>query len=241
VPTEIVADIDNSWLDRYARLVLALWRRGGYKGFFVYGEQGSGKTTLALHLLKKVHGSWEEALRHIFFTPRELQEVLAAVQERVMANPTRPTSRLKAILIDDAGVFFSAYKFFEDVSFTHNVQKFMQLVRRLTACVIFTATEPREVLRPIRQQRYYYFSLGSSFWHGKYQVTLVNVYTITALPDGRRLVKRLARGLPLVVHLPPSVREAYQRMQAEYLARAEIDLSARAPKGKKYGDIDEWL
>jgi len=232
-------DLENSWLDRYASLVRFLWRRGGYKGFFVYGEQGSGKTTLALHLLRKIYGgNWEEALRHTFFTPQELQAALNRVIERVTADP-RPTNRLPAVLIDDAGVFFSAYKFFEDVSFTHNVQKFMQLARRATACTIFTATEPREVLRPIRQQRWLYFSMERSLWHGSIQVTLVNIYTLKSLPDGRRIVRKLAENMPFAVWLPDTVRERYVKMQALYLKQAGIDLShSKSNKGKRSRPAD---
>jgi len=235
---ELRVDPENMWLNRYANLVKFLWRKGGYKGFFVYGEQGSGKTTFALHLLRKIYdNSWEQALRHTFFTPHELQPVLDQVIDRVTSSPGEPTLRLRGLMIDDAGVFFSAYKFYEDVEFTYNVQKLMQLIRRASACLVLTATDIEEVLRPLRRQKWVFVDLGYSYWYRNLQVTFVNMYTVKKLPTGRKYTKKMVENMPFVVYLPDKVREKYEKMQKMYLKKADIDLVHK--KREKDGeDVD---
>lgn len=183
-----IAEMERQWLSRFAARFRAAWREYGFQGIFIYGPQGSGKSTLALKLAYHALGSWQRALRALFFDPGELsvmlraalrrmgvpedildgvregsEEALARLQAALAGAP--PEAREPLLIWDDAGVWASKYFFFRDKDYVMRVAFTVELARGFSAGLIVTATAPSRVLTALREQEWLFFRLvrGATF------------------------------------------------------------------------------
>jgi hypothetical protein len=123
-----------------SQLIERAWRRDGVVTAYVYGDFGSGKTSYALWVAYEVLGSWDQALKHLFFSPRE-----AALAMRRALEKGR---RLKIIIMDDAGLWLDRTTWWEEDKILFG--QFFNLIRSVAAGVIFTTPAqelPRSILR----------------------------------------------------------------------------------------------
>jgi len=123
-----------------SQLIEKAWRHDGVVTAYVYGDFGSGKTSYALWVAYEVLGSWDQALKHLFFSPRE-----AALAMRRAIEKGR---RLKIIIMDDAGLWLDRTTWWEEDKVMFG--QFFNLVRSIAAGVVFTTPAqelPRSILR----------------------------------------------------------------------------------------------
>jgi hypothetical protein len=123
-----------------SQLIERAWRRDGVVTAYVYGDFGSGKTSYALWVAYEVLGSWDQVLKHLFFSPRE-----AALEMRRALERGR---RLKIIIMDDAGLWLDRTTWWEEDKILFG--QFFNLIRSVAAGVIFTTPAqelPRSILR----------------------------------------------------------------------------------------------
>jgi hypothetical protein len=123
-----------------SQLIEKAWERDGVVTAYVYGDFGSGKTSYALWVAYEVLGSWDQALKHVFFSPRE-----AALAMRRALEKGR---RLKIIVMDDAGLWLDRTTWWEEDKILFG--QFFNLIRSVAAGVIFTTPAqelPRSILR----------------------------------------------------------------------------------------------
>jgi hypothetical protein len=122
------------------QLIERAWKYDGVVTAYVYGDFGSGKTSYALWVAYEVLGSWDQALKHLFFSPRE-----AALAMRRALEKGR---RLKIIIMDDAGLWLDRTTWWEEDKILFG--QFFNLIRSVAAGVVFTTPAqelPRSILR----------------------------------------------------------------------------------------------
>jgi len=132
--------------------VLILTRRikeaiktNGYEQAFLIGPQGMGKTTYAMLVAKEIYGSWDKALDHLFFDPTD------AFRRMTIALDTM--ERLKLVIFDDAGFYFSKYMFMIEggAKLASVINWIFNVIRTVCAGVIFTSVS-EDILKELRKK-----------------------------------------------------------------------------------------
>ena len=213
----VLRNVVDDWIELYADKIRRAHRSWEFVGFFIYGRQGAGKTTLALTLAARVLGSWQRALSCLYFDPAEIERVARAAVSRVLTSQD-PTAREAVIVWDDAGVWASKYRF-RETEYAEAVQSLTELARRITASLIVTATAPRRVLTALREQEWFFFSLVGPFHKGGGKYSCANVYTLSILPTGKVYVSKHGENLCFTLALPDEVRQTYTEMMLRYIER----------------------
>ena len=106
----------------------------GYELILMWGEQGSGKSSLMLHLAYKLVGDWDKVLDAVCFTPQE-------VIQKAKALP--PGRRYTILLWDDVGVHFPATSYRTNIDVYEAVGKMIDAYRVMASVMIFTAPDIR--------------------------------------------------------------------------------------------------
>jgi len=110
------------------RLIERAYENEGFVSALIFGSQGIGKTSYALHVAKQIYDSWYKALDHLFFNPKEAIKVLH--------KALKQGERLKAIILDDAGLWLGKSQWWhrEKLEFA----EFFDIIRTVCSSVIFT-------------------------------------------------------------------------------------------------------
>ena len=111
-----------------SKLVDRAYRAESFVSALIFGEQGIGKTSYALHVAKEVYGSWHKALEHLFFDPKQ---AIAKMYEALEQG-----ERLKLLIMDDAGLWLGKSQWWkrEKLEFA----EFFDIIRSVASAVIFT-------------------------------------------------------------------------------------------------------
>jgi DNA polymerase III delta prime subunit len=109
-------------------LIQRAYEREGFISALVFGTQGVGKTSYALHVAKEIYGDWKKALDHLFFNPVDAIDCLDRALEKGY--------RIPLIIMDDAGLWLGKSQWWEDgkVEFA----EFFDIIRSICSSVIFT-------------------------------------------------------------------------------------------------------
>ena len=176
----------------------------GFTSAFIYGPQGVGKTTYAMKVLYHIYGSWDEALKHTYFTLDELRPVLEqAVEER---------QRLRAILLDDAGISLQKLEWYSKPSIWFG--KLFNLARSVAGGIIFTSVEASDIIKYVRDK----VSLRVQIRRlGPNRAKAVG-YRLYYLPDLTPHIKRYFRD-DFTLELPTFVRSTYEEKRHETLKK----------------------
>ena len=102
--------------------------REGFISALIFGNQGIGKTSYALHVAKEVYGGWDHVLDYLFFNPKDAINVMEqAIEEE---------KRIPLIIMDDAGIWLGKTEWWrrEKVEFA----EFFDIIRTVCSSVVFT-------------------------------------------------------------------------------------------------------
>lgn len=190
---------------------------------YIYGEMGAGKTSYALWVASEVLGSWDDALKHLFFRP---EDAISAVSKAVATG-----IKLPIIIMDDAGIWLDRMTWWEKekVSF----MKFFNLIRSVAHSILFTTPSeelPRQIINKcfvrVNVRRTSYDELKEKYGdisglfkvvenHGiKPVFSLAVGYVTKMLPSFTQLVrKEFYDAYP--THYPLSVFKKYEEMRRE--------------------------
>jgi len=123
-------------------LIKRAYSQYGFVSAFIYGSQGEGKTTYAMHVLRYVYGDWENALRYVFMDTKPLILTLKEAHDR--------GERIPAVLIDDAGKSLIKYSWGERGSIAFAT--LYNLMRSVCSGVLFTSVEATDIIKFVRDK-----------------------------------------------------------------------------------------
>ena len=111
-----------------SNLIREAHRREGFISVLVFGSQGIGKTSYALHVAHEIYGDWNKALSHLFFNPKDMISLFK--------NYLRNGERIPLVISDDAGLWLSKSRWWlrEKVEFC----EFFDIIRTVCSSIIFT-------------------------------------------------------------------------------------------------------
>ncbi|MEM4684475.1 MAG: hypothetical protein QXW45_06885 [Thermosphaera sp.] len=96
---------------------------GSFFDLLISGDQGVGKSTLALYIMFKYYGDRDKVLKNIFFNVDELNETLLNEKREI-------------VLLDDAGVSLSKYRALNEVAVDYYALQ--QIARTRVSVIIYT-------------------------------------------------------------------------------------------------------
>ena len=187
-----------------SKIIKREYKRYGFASFFVYGPQGSGKTTYSLKILKEVYGSYKDALRYLHF---HLEPLIANLHAAFQAG-----TRYPSVIIDDAGIALLKYRWQRDAE--QWFAKFYNLIRSVAGSIIFTSVEAEDIIKFVRNKVTYLVSIERM----NDNISFARGYRRYLLPSGRYFV-RLEFVDKFNLNIPESVRKEYENMR-----RAAINL-----------------
>lgn len=119
----------------------AYYNRGFTDGFIESsGRKGVGKTSLCLIIGKQVYGTYEQALDHLYFTPKLALESLRALMKD-SKKTGNPVKRVPYIIIDDATMSLNKSRWW--LPGIQDFAEFYGIIRSCCASVIFSGPSLR--------------------------------------------------------------------------------------------------
>jgi hypothetical protein len=214
---------EQDWIESLADEIRVAWRNWGFVGFFIFGRQGAGKTTLALRLAKTVYRSWRRALNRLYFTPAEIEGAIQVAMENVYRK-RRSEARFPAIIWDDAGVWASKYMIRREggVKYAMAVQNLVELARRITASMVVTATMPDKTLTPFRTQEWYYIKVHGPYTESGKKISRATIYRLRFSPLGKAYIRRKGFNLSFSLEIPSAIRQLYEDRMFSYIRHAPL-------------------
>ncbi|MGC9106834.1 MAG: hypothetical protein ACP5IE_01400 [Infirmifilum sp.] len=203
------------WIRKFfVKRILHDWETWGFKGVFIYGAQGSGKTILMLKILAGVYDDWHVALDRMFFTLPEFGNTA----KHYIPSIRESKDRFPAIGWDDAGVYLSKFKW-QDWDFAEALQNTVELARRFTASFILTATHPKKVMKVLRDSMDWWF-VEVKVYNNTY--SSATVYENRLTPTGRQYARKIAEGFLYKRELPRTIYQEYQKRMRSYTLQARL-------------------
>jgi len=188
-----------------ADLIEDAWSKTGFVSALIFGMQGAGKTTYALRTAYAVYGSWEEALRHLFFDPLPALELLQEANEK--------GERVKLVIFDDAGWWLSKYLWYVEggISTIFAINGLFNLIRTLCSAVIFTSPLVNDVLKPLREKCWLRIKIRRSGHYG-----LATIYKVDYTPKLRLTCNKVGADR-FVLYVNNDTYERYCKMRQEFI------------------------
>jgi len=220
---------------RIKGLTLSLFINSAYSSYgfcsaFVYGSQGVGKTTYALKVLYGVYGDWDKVLENTYFY---IDNLIPRLKDCVKSG-----KRIKAILLDDAGVWLIKYHWRKDFSVWFS--KLFNLIRTICSGIIFTSVEVSDIVKFVRDKVQYRVSIRVIDNLTREAIG----YRVITLPTLERIVKRWFIDR-FRLDLPGDVRKEYEEMRKEAIERLMSDVEGKRERGKEVdvdlGDVRELI
>ena len=205
-----------------SRIIKREYKRYGFASFFMYGHQGSGKTTYALKILKEVYGGWENVLRYTYFHIDQLIDDLEIAFDNYR--------RIPAVLVDDAGL--AILKYYWQKEGEQWFSRFFNLIRSASSSVIFTSVETDDIVKFIRTKIKYVCMLVR---HGD-DWSEARGYERVLLPNGKR-IERLKFIDSFKLRLPDDIRSHYEELRRDAIKR--LFAERRKLKNAKYANLIE--
>ena len=127
-------------IEMHERILEEYYSRG-FISIYVFGKEGSGKTSYALWLGYTIYGNWDTTLNHLFLEPRPFLATMLRALER--------KSKLKYVIVDDPGRWLNKLDWMRDdvKAFT----RFYNIIRTSVCGVIFTSPAD-DVITSIRKK-----------------------------------------------------------------------------------------
>jgi hypothetical protein len=229
------------WISKLASEIRYAHKNWGFVGFFIFGKQGSGKTTLALRIASKAWGSWSKALSYLFFDPSDIENAVYAVLELV-EKTKRSDARYMTLIWDDAGVWASKYiiRMQGGAKYAMAVQSLVEIARRTSASFFVTATAPNKTLTPFRDQDEWYYIRVRGPYHGKgIQFSRATIYKLAVTPLGKAYVVRKGNNLSFPLQMPDKIRQRHTELNISYVRRAPLKFSEFIHEEKLKEDLRE--
>ena len=224
------------------RLVQQAYEREGFISALIFGSQGIGKTSYALHVARQVYGNWRKALNHLFFNPKEAIEYLDKALDR--------SERIPLIIMDDAGLWLGKSQWWkrEKVEFA----EFFDIIRTVCSSIIFTTPSDNLMSRisheimlrikisAIDSDLYAHLKRqGYNVDVDKYRVA--KIYRFSLSPLFQPIIKKQAYDIyPL--HYPDDVKREYDKKRLDAvrhkLAKVKQSLKSDVTIKIEKSDID---
>ncbi len=111
-----------------SKLIKTAYKYEKFVSALVYGDQGVGKTSYALHVAYEIYGDWDKVLDHLFFNPFDSIELLT--------NALIEGKRIQLIIMDDAGMWLGKTRWWspDKAAFA----ELYNIIRSICSAVIFT-------------------------------------------------------------------------------------------------------
>lgn len=210
------------WLKRVKGSVLAglinrAYSSYGFVSAFIYGPQGIGKTTYALKVLYGVYGDWGSVLDNTYFY---IDGLVSRLRDCLLSG-----DRIKAVLIDDAGVHLVKYSWRKNFSVWFS--KFFNLIRTTCSGVLFTSVEVTDIIKFVRDKIMYRVSIRPLDEDKREAVG----YKVIVWPSLQRVVKKAFIDV-YTLSLPLNVKRAYEEMRREAIMRLfnEVGMSKKGER-----------
>jgi len=115
----------------------------------IEGEEGAGKSVLAMYVLREIYGSWEQVFRHWFFFSLDALEY---VKNYIESKPGTETfhKRIPVIVMDDAGLDLGGMGWWEGAKAEFG--EAYNIFRTGLHAVIMTDVEGDELLKVLRRK-----------------------------------------------------------------------------------------
>lgn len=193
------------------QLIRHVHKREGFISALIFGSQGIGKTSYALHVAKEVYGDWSSALDCLFFDPSLAIDHLDKALNR--------GERIPLIIMDDAGLWLGKSQWWkkEKVEFA----EFFDIIRTVCSPVIFTTPSDNLLSRlsheiqlrikisPIDSETYNRLKRSGRFIDvNRYRVA--KIYHFSLSPLFQPIVRKSALDV-FPLHYPDDVKREYDK------------------------------
>ncbi|PMQ00697.1 MAG: hypothetical protein CBR30_09815 [Dictyoglomus sp. NZ13-RE01] len=202
------------------------YRNYGFVSAFIYGYQGSGKTTYALKTLYYLYGDWDTALNHLYF---DIDKALETMRKAFSNN-----ERIKAIVIDDAGYSLIKYDWRKEHS--QWFSRFFNLARTVVSGIIFTSIETSDIIAFVREKIMYPVNVRAI----DNLRSEARGYRIYFTPLMEKYAKKVFRDI-YIRRLPQEVFEKYEKMRKEAISKLFDIEPKKKPESKPELDEDKLL
>jgi len=213
--------------------ILKSYHDKGFAGVEIFGQQGLGKTTYALKVMKQVYQElgvgdpWNQALSMTFFDVEDFIPLL--VEARVKGE------RIPVVLFDDAGIWLEKYAWQRET--IRGFIKLYKMIRTFVSAVIFTTPSPEDIVKNIREKAWFQIKIVRS---GRNQsgtpLGQAMLFKYEVKKDGNSLrgVVREEAIDTFAVRLPQVIYEKYEKMRVEQGIDPQLrDLLEYFPKAKE--------
>jgi len=208
-----------------AHLIRKAHESYGFVSAFIYGHQGAGKTTYALKTLNAIYNNWDMVLKYTFLDGEKLISTLIEAYQN--------EERIKAILIDDAGLVFIKYSWYKD--FSQWFSKLFNIIRTICSGVLLTSIEVTDIIKFVRDKVMY-----RVYVEKKAPKEAVAIgYKVKVLPSLEYIVERTFSD-QVKLELPNEVRKQYEEYRKQVVG--ELLSEVRKPRKKEpIPDLEEIL
>ncbi len=213
--------------------VLRAYHEKGFTGVEIFGQQGLGKTTYAIKIMKQVYQElgvgdpWSQALNMTFFDVEDFVPLL--IQARVKGE------RIPVVLFDDAGIWLEKYAWQKE-----NIRGFVKLykmIRTFVSAVIFTTPSPEDIVKNVREKAWYQIKIvrgGKSQSGNPLGQAMLFKYEVKKDGNSLKGVVREEAIDTFVVRLPEEIYNRYEKMRVEQGIDPQLrDLLEYFPKAKE--------
>jgi len=206
-----------------AKLINYAYGHYGFVSFFIYGKQGTGKTTYCLKVLKEAYGDWDIVLKNTYFY---IDTLIPRLKQCVKEG-----KRIKAILLDDAGVWLIKYQWFK--RFPIWFGKLWNLMRTVCSGILFTSVEVCDIIKFVRDKIEYRISIVPLSDVER----MAKAYKVRVLPSMDKIIEKAYYDY-FTLRLPGDVRKEYEEMRREALERLMKELEGKGREKDELVDVD---
>jgi len=197
------------------KLIENAYSRESFISALIFGSQGIGKTSYALHVAKEVYGSWHKALDCLFFNPKGAIDRLFLALEQ--------DERLKLIIMDDAGLWLGKSQWWKRDKL--EFAEFFDIIRSVCSAVIFTTPADNLLSRlsheiqlrikvsPIDSELYSQlkrqgYNIDVDIWR------VAKIYRFSLSPLFQPIIKKQAYDI-FPLYYPSDIKALYDRKRKE--------------------------
>jgi len=216
-----INDIDSwiapcPWHRHYLTSSLTLYRKSygrrlGFGLLVLYGEQGGGKSTLALQtaheifcLIKRKKPLKKIIDKYTVFAPEKIKE---------KAMTASAKHRHSVIIGDDWGITASGIQWFEDRQFYIWMRKLMQVVRTRIANLIVTTANLKALMGAIAEQPGSIIGMVQPLGS---ELSVSIYYEFRMLPNGKTYIKKIGMD-HYCVTFPDPIYDYYLKIRDSYV------------------------